>query len=167
MRIEAIATKINKKDATKYIISKIPLVSKVAPFNNPIGNVHLEYIEFKVLKYEIISKKKSKKLFRKETNKYVITMLVNTHNGHSESVDKIPLTSRKYVTKSCIKRAKVNEDDLIRGVKDEILYFLNEKSTRDDFERMSIQNIIATEIKSIYKPYWVADFRGRSILIEA
>ena len=31
-------------------------------------------------------------------------MIVNTQNGHSESIDKIPLTSKKYVSKTRIKR---------------------------------------------------------------
>lgn len=167
MKIEAIAARINKKEATKYILSKIPLVSKVAQFNNAIGDVRLEYVEFKVLKYEIVSKKKSKNFFKRETKKHLITMLVNTQNGHSESIEKIPSTSKRYVTKSCIKRTKIKEDDIINGVKDEIVYFLREKSKSDDLDRMSIQNIKITEIKSIYKPYWVADFRGRSILVEA
>lgn len=167
MKIEAIAARINKKEATKYILSKIPLVSKVAQFNNAIGDVRLEYVEFKVLKYEIVSKKKSNNFFKRETKKHLITMLVNTQNGHSESIEKIPSTSKRYVTKSCIKRTKIKEDDIINGVKDEIVYFLREKSKSDDLDRMSIQNIKITEIKSIYKPYWVADFRGRSILVEA
>lgn len=167
MKIEAIAARINKKEATKYILSKIPLVSKVAQFNNAIGNVRLEYVEFKVLKYEIVSKKKSNSFFKRETKKHLITMLVNTQNGHSESIEKIPSTSKRYVTKSCIKRTKIKDDDIINGVKDEIVYFLREKSKSDDLDRMSIQDIKITEIKSIYKPYWVADFRGRSILVEA
>ena len=42
----------------KYILKKIPLVSKVFQFNSVIGDIKLEYIEFKVLIYEVISKKK-------------------------------------------------------------------------------------------------------------
>lgn len=167
MKIEAIAARINKKEATKYILSKIPLVSKVAQFNNVIGDVHLEYIEFKVLKYEIVSKKKKNNFFKREAKKHLITMLVNTQNGHSESIEKIPSTSKRYVTKSYINRTRIKDDDIINGVKDEIVCFLREKSKSDDLDKISIQNIKITEIKSIYKPYWVADFRGRSIFVEA
>lgn len=167
MKIEAIAAKINKKEATKYILSKIPLVSKVAQFNNVIGDVHLEYVEFKVLKYEIVSKKKSNNFFKREIKKNLITMLVNTQNGHSESIEDIPLTSKRYVAKTHIKKTRIKEDDIIRGVKNEIIYFLKEKSKYDDIDKISIQDIKITEVKSIYKPYWVADFRGRSIFIEA
>ena len=94
MKIEVTTTKTNKKDVTRYILRKIPLVSKIAQFNNIIGDIHIEYVEFKVLKYEIVSKNKSNNFFRKELKKDSITMIVNTQNGHSESIDKTPLTSR-------------------------------------------------------------------------
>lgn len=167
MRVEVIASKKNQKEAKKYILSKLPLVSKVAQFNSIIGDMHLEYIEFKVLKYEIISKKKSNKIFRREISKHSITMLVNTFNGHSESIESLPQTFKRYVAKSCIKKAKVNEDEIISFVKDEIISFLKDKSKNDAFDKINIQEIKTIEIRSIYKPYWVADFRGRSILIEA
>lgn len=163
MKIEVTTTKINKKDATKYILRKIPLVSKVAQFNNIIGDIHIEYIEFKVLKYEIVSKNKSNNFFRKELKKDSITMIVNTQNGHSESIDKIPLTSKRYVSKSRIQRTKIKDDDMIRCVKNEIMNFLKNYNN----EKITIQDINVTEVKSIYKPYWVADFRGRNIYIEA
>lgn len=167
MRIEVIAAKMNQKDAKKYILSKVPLVSKVAQFNSVMGEIHLEYIEFKVLKYEILSKKKTKRVFRRETNKYVITMLVNTYNGHTESIESIPPTFKRYVAKSCIKKTKINEEEIIGAVKDEIIYFLKDKYKSDVFERINIQEIKNTEVKSIYKPYWIANFRGRSIMVEA
>ena len=44
---------------------------------------------------------------------------------------------------------------------------LKKKINKDDKEKVTIQDISVTEIKSIYKPYWVADFRGRNIYIEA
>ena len=47
-----------------------------------------------------------------DIKKEMITMLINTYNGHSESIDKIPNTSKKYVSKSCIRENKINEDDL-------------------------------------------------------
>ena len=130
-------------------------------------NENLEYIEFKILKYEIISKYKSNNFFRKELKKDSITMIVNTQNGHSESIDKIPLTSKKYVSKTRIKRTKIKDDDIMIGVKNEIIKCLKKKINKDDKEKVTIQDISVTEIKSIYKPYWVADFRGRNIYIEA
>ena len=94
-------------------------------------------------------------------------MIVNTQNGHSESIDKIPLTSKKYVSKTRIKRTKIKDDDIIIGVKNEIIKYLKKKINKDDKEKVTIQDISVTEVKSIYKPYWVADFRGRNIYIEA
>ena len=42
----------------KVYLKKIPLVSKAFQFNSVIGDIKIEYIEFKVLIYEVISKKK-------------------------------------------------------------------------------------------------------------
>ena len=157
MRVEVIDMEQTKNEAKKYILKKIPLVSKVFQFNSVIGDIKLEYIEFKVLIYEVISKKKNNKIFRNETKKETITMLVNTYNGHSESIDKIPNTLNKYISKSCIRESKINEDDLVNVVKKEIRY--------DSIDKVTIQiNIV--DIKSIYKPYWIADFRGRNIFID-
>lgn len=163
MKIDVITTKINKEDAKRYILRKVPLVSKVAQFNSIIGDIHIEYIEFKVLKYEIVSKNKSSNFFRKELKKDSITMIVNTQNGHSESINKIPLTSKRYVSKTRIKNTRINNDDIITCVKNEIISFLKNY----DNTNTAIQDINITEVKSIYKPYWVADFRGRNIYIEA
>ena len=165
MKIESIEVRKSKKEALKYILGKIPLMSKVSQFNTVVTDVHLEYIEIKVLNYEIISKEKTKKMFRHEMKTNYITMLVNTYSGYSESVDLLPDTTRRYVTKSCIKKSKIGEEDIIEGVKNEILNFLDQKN--DSPDKISLQNISIKEIKSIYKPYWVASFKGRSILLEA
>ena len=63
MRVEVIDMEQTKKDAKKCILKKIPLVSRVFQFNNVISDIKLEYIEFKVLIYEIIKLviKKAKK----------------------------------------------------------------------------------------------------------
>ena len=63
MRVEVIDMEQTKNEAKKYILKKIPLVSKVFQFNSVIGDIKLEYIEFKVLIYEVISKKKNNKIF--------------------------------------------------------------------------------------------------------
>lgn len=166
MRIEVMDIEKTRNEAKKYISHKLPLVSKVSQFNRIIGDIKLEYIEFKVLKYEVISKSKNNNLFRRESQKENITILVNTYNGHSESVDKIPVTSKKYVSKSCIRRNKINEDDLISLVKKQIIEKLTDKLKFDSLSKVNIEiNIL--EIKSIYKPYWVADFRGRNVFIDS
>lgn len=164
MLVDLIEIKINKKDAMKYMLRKTPLMSKVEQFNSKARNIHIEYIEFKVLSYEIISKFKGNKLFRHETKKHNITMLVNTYNGYSESIDTIPDTVKRYIAKSCIKKSKVQEDYIIEGVKTQIIYFLGQNLKS---EKLGIQNINAIQIKSIYKPYWVADFNGKNIYVDA
>lgn len=141
MRVEVIDMEQTKNEAKKYILKKIPLVSKVFQFNSVIGDIKLEYIEFKVLIYEVISKKKNNKIFRNETKKETITMLVNTYNGHSESIDKIPNTLNKYISKSCIRESKINEDDLVNVVKKEIITRLTDRLRYDSIDKVSIQII--------------------------
>ena len=166
MRVEVIDIEKTRNEAKKDILHRLPLVSKIFQFNDVIGDIKLEYIEFKVLKYEVISKSKNNNLFRRESQKENITILVNTYNGHTESVDKIPVTSKKYVSKSCIRRNKINEDDLISLVKKQIIEKLTDKLKFDSLSKVNIEiNIL--EIKSIYKPYWVADFRGRNVFIDS
>ena len=166
MRVEVIDIEKTRNEAKKDILHRLPLVSKIFQFNDVIGDLKLEYIEFKVLKYEVISKSKNNNLFRRESQKENITILVNTYNGHSESVDKIPVTSKKYVSKSCIRRNKINEDDLISLVKKQIIEKLTDKLKFDSLSKVNIEiNIL--EIKSIYKPYWVADCRGRNVFIDS
>lgn len=167
MRVEVMESKVNKKDAIKYILSKMPLMSRVAQFNSIATDVHLEYIEFKVLSYEIITKEKRNRTFRQSTKSKKIIMLVNTYNGYSQSIENVPSTSERYIAKSCIKRSKIKEEDIIEGVKTQIIYFLEDKSKQESLDRISFQNINVTDIKSIYKPYWVADFKGKNILIDA
>lgn len=166
MRVDVIDIEQTKNEAKKYILNKLPLVSKVFQFNNVISDIRLEYIEFKVLKYELVKKKRSNKAFRNDIKKDTITMLVNTYNGHSESIDKMPITSKKYVSKSFIRKNKINDDDLVNVVKSEIIYRLGDTLKHECIEKVNIQiNIV--DIKSVYKPYWVADFRGRNIFIES
>ena len=166
MRIEVMDIEKTRNEAKKYISHKLPLVSKVSQFNRIIGDIKLEYIEFKVLKYEVIIKNKSKNLLRSGTKKEIITMLVNTCNGHSESVDKIPNTSKKYVSKSCIRKNIIDDNDLVDVVKKQIISYLTNKLKYDNLNKINIE-INMVDIKSIYKPYWVGDFRGRNIFIDS
>ncbi|MEF9992044.1 MAG: hypothetical protein RRZ84_04025 [Romboutsia sp.] len=166
MLVEVIESKLNKKEAIKYILSKTPLMSRVAQFNTFAKDVHIEYVEFKVLSYEVISKGKNSRFFRHEKKKKHITMIVNTYNGYSQSVEKLPETCKRYVSKGCIKRSKIKEDDIIEEVKSQIMYYLRENLDLENLDNINIENISIKEIKSIYKPYWVADFNGKSIFID-
>ena len=71
MRVEVMDIEKKRNEAKKYISHKLPLVSKVSQFNRIIGDIKLEYIEFKVLKYEVIIKNKSKNLLRSGLNSMV------------------------------------------------------------------------------------------------
>ena len=161
MRVEVIDIEKTKSEAKKYMLKKIPLVSKVFQFNNIVNDMKLEYIELKVLKYEVISIKKNYRIFKNDVKKETITILVNTYNGRSESIDKLPNTLNKYISKSCIKNSKIDENDMVNVIKQEII---NRLSNRLKYESINKINII--DIKSIYRPYWIADFRGRHILID-
>ena len=48
----------------RLILRKTPLISKIDQFNRKIENIHLEYVEYKVLKFEIIVRKENINNFR-------------------------------------------------------------------------------------------------------
>ena len=64
MLVDSIEIKIKKDDAMKLILRRTQLISKIDQFNRKIENIHFEYVEYKVLRFEIISKKKNKNNFR-------------------------------------------------------------------------------------------------------
>ena len=64
MRVEVIDIEKTRNEAKKDILHRLPLVSRIFQFNDVIGDIRLEYIEFKVLKYEVISKSKNNNLCR-------------------------------------------------------------------------------------------------------
>ncbi len=166
MRVDAIDIKVNKKDAMKYLINKLPLMSRVVQFNSSPKKMHIEYIEFKVISYEIITKIKGNNLFRQKVKSNKFIMSINTYNGYSRYIENIPTTSKKYISKSYIKSNKLKEDDIVYNTKNEIISYLKEYS-KDNIDRLNIQDINILDIKSIYKPYWVADYKGKNILIDA
>ncbi len=165
MRIEVMDCKKTRIEAQKYILKKLPLASRVAQFNSFIEGMHLEYIEYKLLSYEISIKRKNG-LKKPEIKKDRIDILVNTYNGRSESINEMPKTSKKYVVKSYIRNATINEEDLTRVVKDEVIKFLKDKRLYKSLDKFNIQSIELVDIKSIYKACWIAEFRGRNILID-
>ena len=77
MLVDSIKVNVNKKDAMKKIFTKTPLISKIIQFNNKAQDIHLEYIEFKVLTYQIISKKGSINFFRNNSKTFNITIIVS------------------------------------------------------------------------------------------
>ena len=55
---------------------------------------------------------------------------------------------------------------MVNVVKKEIIARLTDKLKSGTIDKINIQiNIV--DIKSIYKPYWVVDFRGRNVFIDS
>ena len=167
MLVNSIEIKVKKNDAIKYILRKTPLISKINQFNRKIENIHLEFVECKILKYEIISRRKHKNNFRCDEFKHNIIMMVNTYNGHSESINSVPKTIERYIAKSCIKKSNIQEDYIIEKVKNEIIHHFDNKIANISLDNRNIKSIKLLEAYSIYKPYWIGIYNGREIFVEA
>lgn len=165
MLIDATDIKLDKNYIKKMLSDKTPLMSKVIQLNTRIKGTNLNYIEYKVLTYDVIIKIKGKNIFKSDINKSTITILVNTYTGFSESIEVIPATSRINVAKKYIKSSSIEEKYMLESVKDEILKFLTNRV--DTLKRVNINHIKLREIKSIYKPYWVGYYNDKFILVEA
>lgn len=165
MLVDAIDIKLEKNDMKRMISDKIPLMSKVIQLNTRIKGTKLQYIEYKVITYDVIVKIKGKNIFKPDVHKNTIIMLVNTYTGLSESIESIPLTKRINVPRKCIKKSSIEEKYILEGVKNEILKFLT--NNIDKVNKINIQDIKLKDIKSIYKPYWVGYYNDKSIFIEA
>ncbi|UEL48122.1 hypothetical protein [Terrisporobacter hibernicus] len=167
MLADSIEIKVRKKDAMKHIFRKTPLISKIDQFNRKVDNIHLEYVEYKILKYEIISRRKNKNNFRNEDINDNITMMVNTYNGHSKSVESVPQTVKRYIARSCIKKSNIKEDYIVEKVKNEILNYFDSKIKKNSIDKHIIKNIRLLEVRSIYKPYWIGDYNGKEVFVDA
>ena len=167
MLVDSLEIKVRKKDAMKYLFRKTPLISKIDQFNRKVENIHLEYVEYKILKYEITTRRKNKNNFRNDDFKHNIIMIVNTYNGHSASIEYIPQTVKRYIAKSCIKKSNIKEDYLIDKVKNEILNHFDMKIKHRSIDKHLIKNITLLEISSIYKPYWIGNYNGKEVFVNA
>lgn len=164
MLVDAIEVKVKKSDIKKIERDKIPLMSKVVQLNPRIKNTTLQYIEYKIITYEIFMKIKGKNIFKQDINKDKLTLLVNTHTGVSESIINEPNTSRINVSKKYIKRSNIDEAGMLDIIKDEIIKLIKNNNSNN---KCQIHDIKLIDIKSIYKPYWVGIYNGKSILLEA
>ena len=167
MLVDSIEIKVRKKDAMKHIFRKTPLISKIDQFNRKVEDIHLEYVEYKILKYEIVSKRKNKNNFRSYDNRHNIIMMVNTYNGHSKSIDCDPQTVKRYIARSCIKKCNIKEDYIIEKVKNETLNHFDNKIKHNSMDKQIIKNITLLEVSSIYKPYWVGNYNGKEVFVDA
>lgn len=167
MLVDSLEIKVRKNDAMKQLFRKTPLISKIDQFNRKIENIHLEYVEYKILKYEITTKRKNKNNFRNDDITHSIIMTVNTYNGHSSSIECVPQTVKRYIAKSCIKKSNIKEDYLIDKVKNEILNHFDMKIKHKYIDKHMIKNITLLEISSIYKPYWIGYYNGKEVFVDA
>ncbi|MEG0857000.1 MAG: hypothetical protein RSG52_11050 [Terrisporobacter sp.] len=167
MLVNSIEIKVKKEDAMKHLLRKTPLISRIDQFNRKVEDIHLEYVEFKILKYEVISKRKNKNNFRYDDLKHTITMMVNTYNGHSQSVDNVPDTIKRYIARSCIKKSNIREDYIIEKVKNEIVNYLDRKNKGRSLDKTTIKNIKVLDVISIYKPYWIGNYNGKYVFVPA
>lgn len=167
MLVDSIEMKVKKTDAMKYVRRKTPIISKIDQFNRKIENIHIEYVEYKVLKYQMTCNKKNKGTFRNEGMQQKIIMMVNTYNGHSQSVDFVPKTIKRYIARSCIKKSNIKEDYIIENVKNEIINHFDFKFKNGHIDKQAIKNIRLIEVSSIYKPYWIGKYNGKEIFIPA
>ena len=167
MLIESIEIKKNKRDIEKYMAKKTPLMSRVTQFNKFSNVIELRYVEMKILDYEIISKVKNGISFKNKKDKNNIMMMVNTYDGKVESIESIPKTIKKYIVKSNINKSYINEEILINSVKNQLIVYLTKTKNINEISKMEISKINIINTKSIYKPYWIINFNGKTVLIEA
>jgi hypothetical protein len=162
MEVDALEVKMDKKQAMKIINNKIPLMSKVVQLNKRIKNIKLQYIEYKVITYEIIHKLNLKeRIFNKSNTKVDnITMLINTSTGYSFNINNIPNTVKINIEKTNLRESSIDESQIINSIKDELIKNLHKKID-------CVQNINLVDIKSIYIPFWVGFYDDKNIFIEA
>lgn len=165
MIVDAMDIRLEKSDIKKMFSEKTPLMSKVIQLNTRIKGTKLQYIEYKVITYDVFVKIKGKNMFKPDIHKNTIIMLVNTYTGFSESIETIPSTNRINVPRKYIRKSLVEEKHMLNGVKDEILKFLTDRPEK--VNKINIQDIKLQDIKSIYKPYWVGYYNDKSIFVEA
>ena len=164
MLVDAIEVKVKKSDMKKIERDRVPLMSKVVQLNPRIKNTTLQYIEYKVITYDIILKVKGKNIFRQDISSNKIIMLVNTHTGFSQSITKIPKTSRINISKKYIRKSNIDEEHMLESIKDEIFRLLRNNIINN---KGHIHDIKLIDIKSIYKPYWIGTYNGKVVLLDA
>ena len=164
MIINATKLKVKINDVKRFQRDNVPLMSKVVQFNPRIKNTTLKYIEYKVITYDIFLKIKGKNIFKYNTNRWKITMLVNTHTGFSKYISEIPDTYKLNISKNNIKTSEIDEVHILENIKNEIVKVIKDNVINS---KCHIHDIKVLDIKSIYKPYWVGMYNGKSVLLEA
>ena len=61
----------------------------------------------------------------------------------------------------------IKEDYIIEKVKNEIIKHFDDKVINTSIDKKIIKSINLLEISSIYKPYWIGDYNGKEVFIDA
>ena len=152
MLVDLVEIKINKNEALKNLFEKIPLLSKVIQFNKRISDISLRYVEYKILRYRV---DKVENGFLKSDYRIVA---LNTYTGNTKLVDEIPATVKRYISSSCVQKPKINDSILKNNIEGEI---------EKHYRRYKSENMVLSDVFSIYKPYWTCDYNGKNIFLEA
>ena len=152
MLVNLIEIKTTEKEALKNMLNKVPLLSKVIQFNKGINDINLKYVEYKILKYKIGN---YENMLLK--NNYRIVLL-NTYTGAIQFEDKMPITVKKYITKDCVQKSKINEYIFKNKLKGQLERYC---------KKYEDEKLILDEIVSIYKPYWICKYNGKKIFLDA
>ncbi|MFI3209554.1 MAG: hypothetical protein R3Y64_00645 [Peptostreptococcaceae bacterium] len=158
MKIEVVEVLENKNEIKNYISHKLPLFSKVSQFNEDIDSLYVEYVEQKLLSYEVFVKKEGGSLFRKNIQKENLSILVNPRNGLSQSIE-ITNPKKLFVTKDNIIKSEIDEEKLVSSVDKELNSFFRRKDN-------NIDKINLVNVRSIYKPVWIFKYRKRKIILD-
>ncbi len=116
--------------------------------------------------FHLIYQQKKNSLKRNDVKREKINIIVNTSDGRSESIKNLPKTSHKYVPKTCIRKNSIDEKQLTVKVKEEIVNYLIRNKNHFEYLDKSLYEVNLIDIKSIYKACWIAEFRGRNIIID-
>ncbi len=152
MLVDSVEIKISEKEALKSLVEKIPLLSKVIQFNKKINGINLRYIEYKILKYKV---DKIENGFLKSDYRIII---LNTYTGHTKLVDEVPATVKRYIASSCVEKSKIDDYFFKNNIRNEI---------ERRYRKYESENIVLSDVFSIYKPYWSCSYNGKNIFLEA
>lgn len=151
MLVDLIEIKISKKEALNNLVKKIPLLSRVVQFNDRIKDINIRYIEYKIFKYKINFVEDG----LLKSNDRIISL--NTYTGHTKIIDKVPTTVKRYIAKECIEKSKINDLILKNSVKKEI---------EKNYKKYENENIVLSDIFSVYKPHWTCIYKGKNIFLD-
>ncbi|WP_270671025.1 hypothetical protein, partial [Paraclostridium bifermentans] len=73
-------------------------------------------------------------------------------------------TYKVNISKNNIKKSEMDEIHMLENIKNEMIKVIKNNVINS---KCHIHDIKVLDIKSIYKPYWVGIYNGKSVLLEA